>query len=124
MQKSYFLFLTIILIILTGCSHYFIDNQDTEDFKINHEWIDESEKQFDFNKAADFSFSGKTIYAAVKSGKASGTTLRNFLLSNLGRQNITGFEAQVKIVKNMNYTPHSQSWYKELKKYAEQQEKR
>lgn len=101
MKKSCFIFLAIILIILTGCKHRYSENPDTEDIDNNHKWTDVSDNQFNFENIPDFSFSGKTIYAEVKSGKESGTSLRNFLLSGLGRQNITGFEAQTKLGKNM-----------------------
>lgn len=124
MRKRVFgIFITVLVILFisgcktpesTGAGPTKIEEKQKDDEKgpetyvpdnsagINYKWTDVSNTEFNFSGINDFFYSNKTIFALKNSGtETSGNKLRNFLLSSLGRQDVTGFEAQVKIGSNM-----------------------
>ena len=118
MRKSVILLFTISLMtFLSGCntpestSPVPKTNEEkptetpTETVTVDYKWLDVSDTTYNFGSVNDFSYSTstKTILAHKNSGNESyGNILRNFLLSSLGRQEVTGFEADVKIGNHMN----------------------
>lgn len=98
--KSFHHILVLTVLLFSGCKN--ADSTPVLPFiDFSHKWTDVSNTDFNFSSVNDFSYSDKTIHAKKQSGTETGNTLRNFLLSSLGRQNVTGFEAQVKIGNNM-----------------------
>ena len=99
--------------ILSGCntpestppeSNKNVENETPiETVTVDYKWLDVSNTTYNFGSSTpDFSYSNKTIFVNKNSGNTSGNDLRNMLLSSLGRQEVTGFEADVKIGNHMN----------------------
>ncbi len=99
MKIKSILFVLLLLAFLSACKNS--ESTPLLLVDLTHNWTDVSNTEFNFSSVNDFSYSDKIIHAKKQSGTESGNSLRNFLLSSLGRQNVTGFEAQVKIGNNM-----------------------